>query len=184
MSLDPNVLYEVLARQKPSKLDALPRTHGIYGLYDHEGIMRYVGITREDRRGFYGRINGRHVAGSESRSHKFSHAYNTGRMWRAKGDTGPDAKLAKNLRSLFARRFCAATAVAIPAACHAELPLLEGEVQRLAPAGQLTWLNVRGFEPIEEPGKLVDQLLAELSYPPDAVSAILRQAALHNSEIR
>ena len=105
-------------------------------------------------------------------------------MWRAKGDKGPDAKLAKNLRTLFARRFCAATVVAIPAACHGELPLLEGEVQRLAPAGQLTWLNARGFEPVEEPGKLVDQLLAELSYPPDAVSGILRQAALHNSGIR
>lgn len=181
MNIDPEALYEFLASQAPTRLGALPRTHGIYALYDHEGLMRYVGITRNDRSGFFGRINQRHVAGSESRSHKFSHAYNTGRMWRAKGDARPDARLAKNLRTAFARRFCRATVVAVPAALHSDLPIFEGAVQRLAPVGQLTWINARGFEPVAEPRALVDALLAELAYTPDHVDALLRQEALHSS---
>ncbi|MFC3693202.1 hypothetical protein [Chenggangzhangella methanolivorans] len=184
MNIDPEALYQSLATQEPTPLAALPRTHGMYALYDHEGVMRYVGITMNDQSGFYGRIYQRHVAGSESRSHKFSHAYNTGRMWRAARDSRPDAKLSKGLRTAFVRRFCRATVIEVPIARHADLPLLERTVQRLAPAGQLTWIDARGFEPIDEPRALVDLLLAELAYTSDRVEALLRQAALHSARPR
>jgi hypothetical protein len=82
------VLNELISRE-PSCLDALPHDDGIYALHDHVGDIRYIGITKGDKNGFYGRIYSRHVSGSEGRSHKFSHAYNTGRMWRKKRDNSP-----------------------------------------------------------------------------------------------
>lgn len=137
--------------------------------------MRYVGITPGDPDGFYGRINKRHVAGSEGRSHKFSHAYNTGRMWRAKGDTSYDAKLAKGLRTCFARRYCRATVLPVERDLHPHLPALEVLVQAAAPSGQLLWIAKRGFDPYGEPEELVDNLLAELDFTPDQRAAVARQ---------
>lgn len=71
-------------------------------------------VTMEDRDGFYCRIYKRHVTGSEERSHKFSHAYNTGRIWRDKRDRGTGAMTAKSLRRLFVRRHCRATFLIVP----------------------------------------------------------------------
>lgn len=68
------------------RLDRLPHDRGIYTLHDHTGTIRYTGITKSVDSGFYDRIHNRHVTGSEGRSHKFSHAYNTGRMWCDKRD--------------------------------------------------------------------------------------------------
>ena len=177
MPLDPAVVYRALISQERQSLPSLPRTHGIYALFDHAGEMRYVGITAGDRNGFYGRINNRHVAGSESRSHKFSHAYNTGRMWRAKGGTGADAKLAKALRTLFARRYCLASVVPVEIALHADLLTLEAVVQALAPAGQLLWLNKRGFEPYGEHVDLVESLVRAQGFTMDQRAALDRQSA-------
>ena len=129
-------------------LGVLPREHGIDALHDHAGEMRYIGVTAKDRLGFTGRINGRHVGGSESRSHKFSHAYNTGRMWRSKKDVGPDGRLAKSVRMAFARRYCRATYVTVPAHLHEHLTRLEAAVQALAPVGQLAWGNETRVPPL------------------------------------
>ncbi|MFG1400239.1 MULTISPECIES: hypothetical protein [Roseixanthobacter] len=177
MVLDPAAVYDALVTQDRLRLPELPRTHGIYALYDHAGDMRYIGITPVDPHGFHGRINNRHVTGSEGRSHKFSHAYNTGRMWRNKRDNGADAKVAKDLRSHFARRYCRATIVPVERELHALLPTFEKAVQAKAPAGQLLWLNKRGFDPYDEPVALVDSLLSELAFTSEQHAALGRQQA-------
>jgi hypothetical protein len=69
---------------RPVRLEDLPDDHGIYALRDHVGQIRYIGVTASKQVGFHNRINGRHVTGSEGRSHKFSHAYNIGRIWRCR----------------------------------------------------------------------------------------------------
>lgn len=177
--LNPESIYRNLLDQERLALSALPDTHGIYALFDHAGAMRYVGITTKDRHGFHGRINNRHVGGSEERSHKFSHAYNTGRMWRARRDAGPDAMLAKELRRRFARRYCRATVLPLEEKLLSRLPALETAVQAAAPAGQLLWLFKRGFEPCAEPEELVNNLLAELRFTPEQRAAVDRQRARH-----
>jgi hypothetical protein len=178
-NLDPYVVLRDLTTRDPIRLDALPRDHGIYALHDHTGSIRYVGITKGDRYGFYGRINNRHVSGSESRSHKFSHAYNTGRMWRAKKDDRADAGVAKHLRTAFIRRHCRATFVIVQPTLWGELSRLEIAVQALAPEGMLDWGGKRGFASLSEPKELIDALLDELRFSPDQRAAIERQAALH-----
>jgi hypothetical protein len=165
--LDPKTVLKGLTTDAPVRLEALPRDHGIYALHDHSGAIRYVGITKGDKYGFYGRINNRHVSGSESRSHKFSHAYNTGRMWRAKRDAHPDAALAKHLRTAFIRRHCRATFEIVPATHWGELPRLETAVQSIAPEGMLDWGGKRSFVSLSEPRKLLDALLDELCFSLD-----------------
>lgn len=182
MPLDPTVVLRDLAGRSPICLHELPPDRGVYALHDHHGIIRYIGITKSTDSGFYDRINNRHVTGSEGRSHKFSHAYNTGRMWRAKKDARPDAVWAKRLRTEFIRRHCRATFVAVQPALLAELPRLELEVQGLANPGMLAWAGKRGFDPLPEPTDLVDALLAELRFSSDQQAAIERQAALCASQ--
>jgi hypothetical protein len=177
--LEPSFVLRNLTTRDPVRLDALPREHGIYALHDHAGAIRYNGITKTDRYGFHGRINGRYVGGSESRSHKFSHAYNTGRMWRAKKDKRPDAGLAKDLRRAFIRRHCRATFVIVPPTLWDELSRLEIDVQAMAPEGMLDWGGKRGFVSLSEPKELVDALLDELHFSPDQRAAVERQATLH-----
>jgi hypothetical protein len=181
MILDPSIVLRNLTTGDPVRLDALPREHGIYALHDHTGAIRYVGITKADRYGFRGRISSRHVSGSESRSHKFSHAYNTGRMWRAKKDDRPDASLAKQLRVAFIRQHCRATFVIVPSTLWGELPRLEIAVQAMAPEGMLDWGGRGGFVCLSEPKELVDALLDELRFTPDQRAAVERQAALHTA---
>jgi hypothetical protein len=178
VTLDPAAVLRGLTTGDPVSLGALPREHGIYALHNHTGSIRYIGITKADKQGFYGRINNRHVTGSESRSHKFSHAYNTGRMWRANKDERPDAHLAKNLRTAFIRRHCRATFLSLSPALWGELPHLEKAVQSLAPDGMFDWGDKRGFTSLPEPRELVDVLLDELSFTPEQREAVERQAAL------
>lgn len=177
MNLNPVCVLQDLTTSDPVRLDALPRERGIYALHDHAGIIRYIGITKKS--GFYDRINNRHVSGSESRSHKFSQAYNTGRMWRCRKDDRPDAKAAKRLRVAFARRYCRATFVIVRPALYSELPELERTVQELAPPDMLAWGNELNFISLSEPRELVDTLLDELHYSPNMRAAVERQAALH-----
>ncbi|WP_203077392.1 hypothetical protein [Falsiroseomonas ponticola] len=177
MVLDPTKVFHELTAREPIPLDALPHDHGIYALYDHAGLIRYIGITKKDKYGFHGRIHSRHVGGSEERSHKFSHAYNTGRMWRAKKDKSADALQAKALRRAFARRYCRAAFLVAPSTVSSDLAALELAVQALAPAGMLAWGSKRSFVPVPEPTRLVDALLDELRYTPEQHAAIRRQAA-------
>ena len=176
MISDPASVLRDLIGREPMALGALPNERGIYVLHDHGGTIRYIGITKSS--GFFDRIHNRHVTGSEGRSHKFSHAYNTGRMWRARWDACPDAYLAKRLRTEFIRRHCRATFVSLPEPLWAELPMLESEVQALAPESMLDW-GGRDFSPLSEPTDFVDALLEELSLSHDQRAAVERQAALH-----
>ncbi|WP_149539345.1 GIY-YIG nuclease family protein [Siccirubricoccus phaeus] len=177
MALKPLDVFRELTAREPVALDALPYDHGIYALYDHTGLIRYIGITKNDKYGFHGRIHGRHVGGSEGRSHKFSHAYNTGRMWRAKKDDSADALQAKALRRAFARRYCRAAFLVVPSTLSSDLAALELAVQAIAPAEMLAWGSKRSFAPVPEPTSLVDALLDELRYTPEQHAAIRRQAA-------
>lgn len=177
--LDPSAVLRDLMSREPVRLEELPHDHGIYALHDHTWTIRYLGITRSIDSGFFDRIHNRHVTGSEGRSHKFSHAYNTGRMWRAKRDARPDACLAKRLRTEFIRRHCRATFVTVPLSLHAELPSLEKAVKALAPPAMDDWAAARTFLPEIEPVELVDSLLSDLRFSPDQRAAVERQAALH-----
>lgn len=176
--LDAKIVLEQLIGGKPSRLDALPRDHGIYALHDHFGDIRYIGITKGDKNGFYGRIYSRHVSGSEGRSHKFSHAYNTGRMWREKRDNSPDASTAKHLRAAFVRHHCRASYVIVPSAHWGDLPRLELAVQTITPDGMFAWGSKRAFDPLPEPREMVDALIDELRFTPAQRAAVERQAAL------
>jgi hypothetical protein len=131
MILDPSATFRELSTSDPVRLHILPRDQGIYALHDHAGAIRYIGITKQDQ-GFFDRVNYKHVSGSEGRSHKFAHAYNTGRMWRSKKDHRPDAKLARLLRRTFIRRYCRATFVAVPPKLWSGLSTLETAVQAMA----------------------------------------------------
>jgi hypothetical protein len=183
MMSDPSIVLRELVSREPVRLGALPHDHGIYALHDHAGAIRYIGITKSIDSGFFDRIHNRHVTGSEGRSHKFSHAYNTGRMWRSKRDASPDACLAKRLRAQFIRRYCRATFVGVPLSLHAELPGLEKAVKALAPQGMDDWADTRTFVPEIEPAELVDALLDDLRFSPDQRAAIERQAALYAARL-
>lgn len=178
MMPDPSAALRDLVSREPVRLGALPHDHGIYALHDHTGTIRYIGITKSIDSGFFDRIHNRHATGSEGRSHKFSHAYNTGRMWRAKRDASPDARLAKRLRTEFIRRHCRATFVTVPLSLHVELPRLEKAVKALAPPVMDDWADKRAFVPEIEPAESVDALLDHLCFSPDQRAAVERQQAL------
>ena len=80
----PAQILQSLLEQAPVRLAELPNDHGVYGLVDHVGSIRYIGVTESPAMGFWRRIFQYHVTGSEGRSHKFSQAYNVGRMWRSR----------------------------------------------------------------------------------------------------
>jgi hypothetical protein len=184
MILDPCLVLRSLTTSAPVYLNDLPQEHGIYALHDHTGAIRYIGITKADKHGFRGRINNRHASGSEGRSHKFSHAYNTGRMWRAKRDSRPDAAWAKRLRTAFIRRHCRATFVVVPRTLWGGLLELESVIKAMAPQGMDDWGNRRDFVCLSEPNDLVDALLNELRFTFDQRAAVERQAALHAAGYR
>lgn len=171
-----DLLHELISRV-PSRLETLPRDNGIYALHDHAGDIRYIGITKGDKNGFYGRIYSRHVSGSEGRSHKFSHAYNTGRMWREKRDDSADALVAKHLRTSFIRRHCRATVASVPPTMLGELPRLELAVQAMAPTGMFAWGSKRAFDPVSEPTDLLDALINDLGFSASQRAAIERQSS-------
>ena len=154
------------------------------------GQIRYIGVTGKNEKGFRGRIANRHVTGSEGYSHKFSHAHNSGRMWRSRKShplqNASDAKAAKDLRTAFIHKYCRATYFVIenpglvPSVYFTSLTHLEAMVQALAAPQWRSWKG-RKFPPTGEPRDLVDKLLDELDWPLPDRRAVGRQAALSNT---
>jgi hypothetical protein len=99
----------LLTQSKPVSSIKLPQSFGIYALWDHFGLIRYIGCTPKATESLNSRVANKHVTGSEGRSHKLSHAYCVGRMWRycsklhdllaASGEDKADAKIAKYLHA-------------------------------------------------------------------------------------
>jgi hypothetical protein len=172
--LDARTVLNTLVSSVPVRLEALPKERGIYALHDHAGQIRYIGCTPRGGN-LRGRVFGRHVGGSEDRSHKFSRAYNCGRMWRAPRDRGADARTAKLLRRIFSRTYCRATFVVLPLPDR-EMLTLEAAVKALAAPKMDAWSKDRDFPPEDEPVKMVDALLASLSWTPGSLAALDRQA--------
>ncbi|WP_418512144.1 hypothetical protein [Corallibacter sp.] len=187
-------ILENLRTSEPQLLTDLPETFGIYALWDHEKKIRYIGCTPKATEGFRKRVGSKHVTGSEGRSHKFSQAYCTGRMWRYCKKLDPsaalnaqdpnDAKLAKRLRTLFIRKHCRVTFVEISAEKRAGnyfsfLTSLESEVLALAPSSMRLWEKI-GFSSLKEPIVLVDELLEE---NPKLKDAAERQALIYRKYI-
>ena len=169
-------IFDQLTCSEPVALSELPDEVGIYALWDHEGQIRYIGSTPKATEGFRTRIYNKHATGSEGRSHKFSQAYCTGRMWRfckkldspaaALEQAAGDASMAKKLRNAFIRKHCAASYVSlapggVPEPYSVSLTALEYELQAMAPASMRAWEGI-GFRPLPEPTALVGQLLNEL----------------------
>jgi hypothetical protein len=168
-----------LKDQKLKKIDDLPDATGVYGLADHLGVIRYIGVTAADS--FRDRIYSRHVNGSEERSHKLACNYNIGRMWRNRKSAEyvvRDAKIAKHLRREFIRRHCFAACVPLNQTKPA-LEVLEREIFRIAPPEMTSWNNTRKrVNRLPEPRDLVDSLIQELGLDAADVAALERQASL------
>lgn len=150
----------------------VPKEKGIYALADHTQEFRYIGSTGSQD--FHRRIQNRHVTGSEDHSHKFSWAYNTGRMYRGPESSDPelmaDRATAKRLRTAFIRRHCRAVWMPLPGD-RAEIEALEHEMIQLAPLETVLWNRERiRCDPLPEPVTLVDVLIADLGF--DAMSKV------------
>jgi len=187
--MNSNEIFDILTTSEPQSLKDLPDSFGIYALWDHEKKIRYIGCTPKATTGFRNRVASRHVTGSEGRSHKFSQAYCTGRMWRYCKKLDPlsalgaqdtnNAKLAKKLRTAFIRKHCGVTYIEIPPNdsendYFSRLTSLESQVQEMAPSSMRAWEGL-GFKPESEPVELVDALLSD--YP------MLREAAERQAAI-
>ena len=178
--MDASINYHKLTTQRPVTLDQLPKDEsGIYLLWNHLGEACYPGCTVTD--GFHERGR-KHTSGSDSSSHKFTQAYNTGRIWTFNHKIHPadagraqdiqDAKLARELRQLFIREHCRVTYFALSQLACKETTKklfhkLEAEVKAEIPAGMRVWETNR-FAPMEEPMGLVDELLAKHPHLRDA----------------
>lgn len=184
--LEPQSVLHILSSREPVALEKLPDEHGVYALFDHAGRIRYLGVTAAAKVGFKNRINDRHVVGSEGRSHKFSHAYNTGRMWRIRAacslQDSRDAAISKRLRTIFCRRYCKATYYSVPVSSagldyFGELTALEARIQSIAPQLMREWEGLH-FAAEHEPKEMVDALIEGLGYSSDLRRALARQAEL------
>lgn len=156
----------------------IPRHKGIYALADHEHRFRYIGST--EGKDFRDRIQNRHATGTEANSHKFSWAYNTGRMYR--GPKDPDKNLmddrhaAKQLRNAFIRKHCRAVWMPLQGS-RAEIEELEHAMIRIAPLEAVLWNRERTqCDPPPEPSELVDVLIAELGLDAVTRARLERQA--------
>ena len=176
--VDIRKIFEQLTKSGPVNRTDLPEEFGIYALWDHTKQIRYIGSTPKATEGFRTRIYSKHATGSEGRSHKFTQAYCTGRMWRyckklhdpaaAPEQIAADADAAKKLRNAFIRRHCAASYVSLPrkslpAPYFASLTALEFQLQAMAPPSMRAWEGI-GFASVSEPAFLVDHLLVELPH--------------------
>jgi hypothetical protein len=188
--VDARSIFEKLTSAEPVNLANLPEEFGIYALWDHAREIRYIGSTPKATEGFRTRIHSKHATGSEGRSHKFTQAYCTGRMWRyckkldnpaaAREQSAADASVAKKLRNAFVRRHCAASYLALPRGSlpepyFASLTSLEFELQAMAPSSMRAWEGI-GFRPNPEPVALVDGLLREM---PHFAEGAERQGAIY-----
>lgn len=190
--LTPEAVLQSLHEQTPVGLAELPNEHGVYALVDHAGSIRYIGVTESPRMGFRRRIFQYHVTGSEGRSHKFSQAYNTGRMWRSRSadarQLACNAKLAKSLRTRFCRTYCKAAYFPVTADQLADgffqfLTHLEGQIQQLAPPSMRSWEGIK-FRSVVEPVELVDRLIASLGLSQSELRALESQARLCEVGVR
>lgn len=171
--MQPAAILSRLLDAAPMQLSAAPRGPGIYALYDHAGDARYVGITAKCLRD---RIFNRHVGGDDN-SHKFSSAYNAGRMFHSRRHSGTCAKdgpVAKKLRRLFVREHCRAVTISLQNVPRDELFALEAEVIALAPAGALSWNNLRRLR-AHEPEEALDAFIDKLGWSPQNIAALERQ---------
>ena len=171
----PQAILDQLRDQAGVVLNELPSSSGIYALRDHLGTIRYIGIAHTE--GFRTRISNKHTSGSEDRSHKFSAAYNSGRMWRDRhAGHGPDAKVSKRLRIAFIRKHCTASYVPIENyGSKSELEAIEVAVQQLAEPDEIAWC--RTFQCVTEPEHLVDSLMNELRFSDNDRNAVMRQSS-------
>jgi hypothetical protein len=188
-TLDARSILDHLVRSEPTQLARLPKDFGLYALRDHAGEIRYIGCTPKATEGFRTRIFSKHATGSEGRSHKFTQAYCTGRMWRYCKKLHPqqalaeqcaeDADSAKKLRNLFIRTFCSASYFTVPRMptggnYFSLLTRLEAEVQAMAPSSMREWEGI-GFGAVSEPCEVVDRLLVTM---PHLQQSIERQRAI------
>ena len=174
MSFDPQAILDHLLGAEPLRVGELRSTSaGLYALYDHELRPAYIGATED----FRDRIFGRHSRGDDN-SHKFSTVYNAGRMFHAGKPprTCPkDGKIAKRLRTLFARRFCGVVTYELPGLSIEQLFPIETAVKEIAPPEAKRWNDRKALEAFE-PYELVDQLLQDLNWDQTRLAAIERQA--------
>lgn len=184
-------VLQKLQEQAPVALKDLPNEHGVYALVDHTGAIRYIGVTESPAMGFWRRIYQYHVTGSEGRSHKFSQAYNTGRMWRSRKAGAEqlegNAKLAKALRTRFCRTYCKAAYVAIPSDTSSGsffqyLTRLEGQIQQIAPSSMRAWEGI-GFVSVDEPVKLVEELIARAGFNEIEIGGLEAQSRLYSRQL-
>ncbi|MBW0159506.1 3'-5' exonuclease [Sinorhodobacter sp. B57] len=168
-------LLSALLEATPRPTYEAPRdARGLYGLVDHHGHLRYIGLTSSAAETLYKRIHRRHRTGSENTSHYFSAMYNTGRMWRDREDalTKADGDIAKALRNEFVVDHC--RAVWLPLPDTADIARLEAEVLALAPDHAIAW-NRRRMQAYDEPVDLVDVTLRRLGWGAHELAAIERQ---------
>lgn len=192
--MDVRHAFVQLTESKPVRLADLPEEFGIYALWDHTKQVRYIGSTPKATEGFRTRIYSKHATGSEGRSHKFTQAYCTGRMWRyckklhgpaaALAQVAADASGAKKLRNAFIRRYCAATYLVVPrdslpSPYFASLTAIEFQLQAMAPPSMRVWEGI-GFAAVPEPTALVDRLLIDLPYLADAAQ---RQRSIYQRHV-
>jgi len=151
----------------------LPNASGLYAPRDHTKTIRYLGIAHSE--GFRVRIRNKHATGSEDRSHKFSAAYNAGRLWRDRhNDPREDAAVSKRVRNHFVLKHCTASVVEIPEyESKAELELIERHVIEMAAPDEIIWNGK--FKAVEEPTELVDALIEELRLSSQDRAALDRQ---------
>ncbi|MFA9200694.1 MAG: hypothetical protein ACEQR8_05830 [Cypionkella sp.] len=171
--MEPNEIIERLRSCSGLPLERLPGTSGIYALRDHTGTIRYIGIAHTE--GFRVRIRNKHATGSEDRSHKFSAAYNSGRLWRDRHDgCKTDGAVAKRLRNQFILKHCSASVVEIADyGSKAALEQIERDVISLASPQEVTWNGK--FAPVDEPSELIDRLIEEARFNDEGRAALDRQ---------
>lgn len=177
MTIDAADAVEKLHAMPLQEIRTAPKLPGIYALADHEHRFRYIGST--EGKDFDNRVKNRHVTGSEENSHKFSWAYNCGRMYRGPETNDPqierDRKAAKNLRTAFIRRYCRAVFWHIDAPA-VDLLRLEKDMIWAAPLETVLWNRERiKTDPYPEPTLALNAFLADFPLQPDVSKSIARQ---------
>ncbi|WP_167648822.1 hypothetical protein [Mameliella alba] len=166
-----------------NQLVNIPKEKGIYALADHELRFRYIGST--EGKDFRDRIQNRHITGTESNSHKFSWAYNVGRMYRGPKSSDKevmaDRHAAKQLRNAFIRKYC--RAVWMPySGNRIEIETLERAMIEIAPLERVLWNRERiHVSPPPEPRHLVDDLISQLRLDVETRKRLERQELRHRA---
>ncbi|MBW0366689.1 hypothetical protein [Ensifer adhaerens] len=176
---NPQEALELLLEENPTALPKLEGAGGLYSLTDEMGVVRYIGETGM---GFHRRIHNYHCAGDDN-SHKYSTVFNAGRLWQMSSvDVSPvkravsdpaDGRIAKELRSLFARSRCVARTIELPFLTKPQRKAFESAVLELAPNENTRWNDSRVLVPYEP--ESLDDFLTSLSWPSVKLEAIERQ---------